>query len=430
MQILRKSTGPRPYCRTSRADYPSPFAVLVPALSFQNPNKTPCSPLHCARLHPARCFNGIFNFGISHSETTCEIDSTTRLLKFRRLPPAPELQSSESAAIILPLNVTIPAVIVFGDSIVDTGNNNNLATIAKANYPPYGKDLMGGKPTGRFSNGKVPSDFFVEELRIKELLPAYLDPKLQTEDLTTGVNFASGGAGLDPLTSKIANVISLSEQLNLFRNYTAKLKGLIGEERTSTIVANGLFVLAAGSNDITNTYYSTPLRRLRYDVPSYTDLLVSLASNFVRDLYALGARKIGVAGIPPVGCVPAQRTIAGGPHRNCAKHYNQAAQLFNTKLQAKLSSLNRHLPQARMVYLDIYTLLLDLVRNPKNYGFTTASKGCCGTGLIEVAILCSSSSVTCKNDSEYVFWDSFHLTERAYRMVVHQVLQKQIHYFI
>lgn len=62
------------------------------------------------------------------------------------------------AAIKLPENVTIPAVIVFGDSIVDTGNNNYISTIAKCNFPPYGKDFEGGEPTGRFSDGKVPSD--------------------------------------------------------------------------------------------------------------------------------------------------------------------------------------------------------------------------------------------------------------------------------
>jgi len=44
----------------------------------------------------------------------------------------------------------------------------------------------------------------VEELGIKELLPGYLDPNLQTKDLITGVNFASGGAGFDPLTSELA----------------------------------------------------------------------------------------------------------------------------------------------------------------------------------------------------------------------------------
>jgi len=52
-----------------------------------------------------------------------------------------------------------PAVIVFGDSILDTGNNDYIETIMKADFKPYGRDFLGGKPTGRFSNGRIPSDF-------------------------------------------------------------------------------------------------------------------------------------------------------------------------------------------------------------------------------------------------------------------------------
>lgn len=45
------------------------------------------------------------------------------------------------------------AFFVFGDSLVDNGNNNYLATTARADRPPYGIDSPNG-PTGRFSNGK------------------------------------------------------------------------------------------------------------------------------------------------------------------------------------------------------------------------------------------------------------------------------------
>ena len=54
----------------------------------------------------------------------------------------------------------VPALIVFGDSIVDPGNNNAIETTIKCNFPPYGKDFAGHIATGRFSNGKVPSDLF------------------------------------------------------------------------------------------------------------------------------------------------------------------------------------------------------------------------------------------------------------------------------
>lgn len=51
------------------------------------------------------------------------------------------------------------------------------------------------------------NNYFVlsaEELGIKELLPPYLGAALQPNDLLTGVSFASGGCGFDPLTPKIA----------------------------------------------------------------------------------------------------------------------------------------------------------------------------------------------------------------------------------
>jgi len=71
---------------------------------------------------------------------------------------------------------------------------------------------------------------------------------------------------------------------------------------------------------------------------------------------------------PPIGCVPFQRTILGGLLRKCAEKYNDAAKLFNIKLAKELDSLNQNLPNARMVYLDVYNPLLDIILNYQNYG--------------------------------------------------------------
>ena len=51
------------------------------------------------------------------------------------------------------------AFFVFGDSLVDNGNNNYLATTARADAPPYGIDYPTRRPTGRFSNGYNIPDF-------------------------------------------------------------------------------------------------------------------------------------------------------------------------------------------------------------------------------------------------------------------------------
>jgi hypothetical protein len=44
----------------------------------------------------------------------------------------------------------------------------------------------------------------------------------------------------------------------------------------------------------------------------------------MKELYKLGARKIGVFSAPPLGCVPSQRTLVGGSKEECAKDPNEA----------------------------------------------------------------------------------------------------------
>lgn len=51
----------------------------------------------------------------------------------------------------------VPCYFIFGDSLVDNGNNNELVTKAKANHPPYGIDFKYGV-TGRFTNGRTTAD--------------------------------------------------------------------------------------------------------------------------------------------------------------------------------------------------------------------------------------------------------------------------------
>ncbi|PNX82196.1 GDSL esterase/lipase, partial [Trifolium pratense] len=51
----------------------------------------------------------------------------------------------------------VPCYFIFGDSLVDNGNNNELNSLARADYLPYGIDFPAG-PSGRFSNGKTTVD--------------------------------------------------------------------------------------------------------------------------------------------------------------------------------------------------------------------------------------------------------------------------------
>ncbi|GAB2254254.1 hypothetical protein Droror1_Dr00022063 [Drosera rotundifolia] len=339
--------------------------------------------------------------------------------------------SRGSNSFVIPENETVPALIVFGDSIVDPGNSDRLDTICRADHPPYGRDFEGGKATGRFSNAKIPTDYLADALGIKDLLPAYFDPTIKTEDLLTGVSFAFACCGYDPLTPQTFHVPSLQDQLEYFKEYKKKLIAAVGEERTSFIVSKSIYVVAAGSNDFTFTYNLFKLRQ-EMNMSSYTELMISQASVILQALYDLGARRIGALSLPPEGCLPASRTFFGSILRFCVEEYNYYSMVFNIKLQLLMFNLREKNPDSRFVYLDLYNQVLRLVQNPTESGFQISNVGCCATGTSETSIFCNSLFdlfSTCKNESEYVFWDAYHPTDKANKIIVEEVFGKVINDF-
>ncbi|XP_078440313.1 GDSL esterase/lipase EXL3-like [Wolffia australiana] len=350
---------------------------------------------------------------------------------FLLFPAVLHAASPNATVPVTPRVPAVPAVIVFGDSVVDPGNNNILGTLTRCNFPPYGKDFPNHQATGRFSNGKIPNDLIVAGLGIKDTLPAYLDPSLRPEELLTGVSFASGGSGFDPVTSTMTNTLSNDAQLSLFREYKGRVRTMVGEKKAGSIVEDSLYIICTGSNDLVNTYFNGPLRRAQFNLPSYIKFMSQSASSFINDLHKEGGRKIAVLGLPPIGCVPADRTLFGGPNRDCAEQLNTAARLFNDALQSETIRLNTILPGSRIIYVDIYSPLLELIVNPTHYGFEVATRGCCGTGNVEAAVICNALLVTtCEDPSKYVFWDGYHPTEAAYRILIDEVARKYIPAFI
>lgn len=71
---------------------------------------------------------------------------------------------------------------------------------------------------------------------------------------------------------------------------------------------------------------------------------------------------------PPLGCLPSQRTLAGGLERKIVVNINNAVQIYNSKLSKELDSLNHNLQDSRIVYIDVYNPLFDIIINYKKYG--------------------------------------------------------------
>ncbi|XP_078173680.1 GDSL esterase/lipase EXL3-like [Carex rostrata] len=317
-----------------------------------------------------------------------------------------------------------PAILVFGDSIVDPGNNNAILTTIKCNFPPYGQNFPRHLATGRFSNGRIPSDILASKLGIKDYVPAYLGTNLTEYDLLTGVSFASGACGYDPLTAKLMQVLTMDDQLKLFKEYKQKIRAIAGEKIAEEIISKSYYLIITGADDLANTYFTTPFRS-NYDLSSYIQLVVRFASKFYQDLYNLGARRITVTSIPPIGSIPSQRTLAGGIERNTVPRYNEAATMCNSELLKEIQRLNQTLPGANIVLQDMYTPLLDIIQRPSAYGFEVSNRGCCGTGIFEVTLACNSyTAEPCKDPSKFVFWDTYHLTERAYNILIDKLIAK------
>ncbi|KAJ3682596.1 hypothetical protein LUZ60_015169 [Juncus effusus] len=250
---------------------------------------------------------------------------------------------------------------------MDTGNNNVVATTLRANFPPYGRDFAGKKATGRFSNGKVTSDIIASTLGVKEYMPPYLGTKLTTHDLLTGVVFASAGTGFDIVTSSMINVIPPKKQLEMFQEYKSKLITFVGEKRAGDIISKALFVLSSGSNDV-NQYFINPVTMAMMGRKAYGERLKDMASEYLTDLYNLGARTFAVIGIPPISCIPYQRTIAGGPLRDCAEDRNEIAMEYNTKMIDEIERLKNELPGSKFMFKDVYPQLMELINHPEKHG--------------------------------------------------------------
>lgn len=326
----------------------------------------------------------------------------------------------------------IPAVIVFGDSSVDAGNNNQVSTVLKSNFAPYGRDFYGGRATGRFSNGKIPPDFISEALGLRPFVPAYLDPMYSISDFASGVCFASAGTGFDNATSDVLNVIPLWKEVEYYKDYQKKLRAYLGDKKANTIISQSLYLISIGTNDFLENYYTLPGRRSRYDIDQFQDFLTGIAENFVKEIYGLGARRISLGGLPPMGCLPLERTTnyINGNGDTCIESYNAVALKFNEKMSGLVKKLNVELPGAKVLFSNPYFIFLQIIQKPSLFGFDDASVACCATGMFEMGYMCNRyNAFTCADANKYVFWDSFHPTEKTNRIISDHVLKHLLRYF-
>ncbi|KAL5551524.1 hypothetical protein UlMin_001700 [Ulmus minor] len=321
---------------------------------------------------------------------------------------------------------------VFGDSLVDAGNNDYLFTLSKADSPPYGIDFKpsGGRPTGRFTNGRTISDIVGEALGAKFFPPPYLAPNTQDYAFQRGINYASGASGiLDETGQLFIGRVPLRKQVNYFEESRGYMVKKMGENGTKELLKKAIFSLTIGSNDILNYVQpSIPFFGSDKVSPSmFQQFMVSNLTIHLKRLHNLGARKFLVVGVGPLGCIPFIRALNLVPTGKCSIEVNELIQGYNNKLNKVLDQLNKDLgPETIFVYANSYDIFIRIMTNYRHYGFDNANKPCCG-GYFPPFVCFSrnggnKASVLCDDRSKYVFWDAYHPTEATNIIIAKELL--------
>ncbi|KAG8492680.1 hypothetical protein CXB51_010315 [Gossypium anomalum] len=317
----------------------------------------------------------------------------------------------------------VPAVYMFGDSLVDVGNNNFLpVSFAKANFPHNGVDFPTRKPTGRFCNGKNAADFLAEKLGLPSS-PPYLS--LSTNNITshlTGVSFASGGAGIFNSTDR-GQAIPLSDQVDGFMSVNKILMKLGAQNQTS----KSLFAFVIGSNDLFDYFGSSNLRKQKTP-QQYVDLMVTTLKQQLMRLYAVGAQRFFLAGVGAIGCIPLERVK--NKKQGCNAENNFWAVKYNDGLKAMLNELKSELQGFNYSYCDTYAIMQTITQNASTYGFNEIKAACCGLGELRARVPCLPLATQCSNRTDHMFWDLYHPTEATTRIVVDTVFDGPSRYCV
>ena len=170
------------------------------------------------------------------------------------------------------------------------------------------------------------------------------------------------------------SVLPLWKELDYFKEYAAKLRSFQGEDRAQETLSEALYVVSMGTNDFVENYYavrSGHAAEYAESASGYAGYLLGVAESFARALHALGARKLDLNGLPPMGCLPLERHAVTGA---CTEEYNDVARAFNAGLRDLVARLDGD-GGARVVYGDVYGPVADVLADPAAYGFEDVRAG-------------------------------------------------------
>ena len=282
-------------------------------------------------------------------------------------------------------------LVVFGDSLSDTGNN---ALAFDSNFPPPGTartPLPISGPTfipafpyasNVYSNGPVWVRPFAASLGLS-IAPS----------LAGGTDFAFGGARTGPSPSGFP--FSLLDQMGMFLGATGNIAP-----------ASSLYVVAGGGNDARDAFQ---LAASGGNPSALINQYVQNIALMLRTLNAAGARDVLLVNIPDIGKTPAIQALhAVNPALPGLA--SLIAANMNAALDAALASIV-FAPQTHLFELNAYALVDSVVANAGAFGLTNATAAC------------AASAACVANPSSTFFWDGIHPTTAGHALIARAALQ-------
>jgi outer membrane lipase/esterase len=267
-------------------------------------------------------------------------------------------------------------VVVFGDSLSDTGN----AALATGNATP-------GSPLGRYSNG----------LNWVDLLYGPTAAALFTGQTAGNVDYALGGAFTGAI-GPFGNVGTLSNPL--FPNISIANEIALFAGNGGTFGAKDTVTLWGGANNF--FFFSATTPPANINTTTIGASAVGAASSEISNaatLVAMGAKNLVVLNLPDLGSTPSA-LASGAAAVSAASFYSTT---FNAALAAGLGSVAASAPGTNIIQADVASLFRVVIANASTFGFTNTTTFCGFNG-----------GAACKG---FVFADSVHPTEAAYALV-------------
>ena len=281
----------------------------------------------------------------------------------------------------------ITQIVVFGDSLSDSGNSFALTLGIIPPDPPY--------YLGRFSNGPVALEYLAEDLELA------LDPYYDND---AGNNFAVGGARTgrdnsnnDDIAPLLPGVTlpGLADQIDVFASS-------IGSGNADP---NALYVVWAGPNDF--------LDYLGGSIPADPAVLIEQGFTNIVDgvtrLIDLGAENLVVPNMPSLGRLPVSVAFRG--------EATAISIAFNGGLALALDNLElvSEPAEAKVIEVDLFTATEAMTANPEQFGFDNVTDPLLLSGLP----LPTDSTET----TGFFFWDIVHPTTEGHALLADTIAQ-------